>query len=454
MAPEKIFVISRKEISRQQTSSRRKVESQDVSYVSYLNWFHILSILAACCVTMSTLTLIPRHNAILDSKYWFEILFPAGVWLIIDTFSRVLDLSVLMEKKSLLSIRFCMKIFLCRFLTLLTCFCVCYVIWTIILEYNSPMPLIGVIGIQCSLVALLVSIILFIPREYMKEEDFKCRLKIFILYESFWMTVVFIIQVVLTRISKKLRGTDAQCIMALLIPMAQQFTNFVLSKLMQRMVVIENEKARVLLTVSVNFSYNLFLAVSFVDARNATMICMAVVEFMIQLNMSHNIVKLNKTVAAIGDEKLITDKKNAVLTLLLDELGEGLVPLAYAIGFSMAFYGPNTELIGNVGNSYWQFSRVDDVNWNFLVLLGLFVIDIICLFLNSSIIWIFSNVNMFNEFCAAMEKYWYIMALKLANNLYIYFLVHDVSCAMDFTREFSWITHHENVSQIANSTLL
>ena len=156
----------------------------------------------------------------------------------------------------------------------------------------------------------------------------------------------------------------------------------------------------------------------------------------------------------IGDEKLITDKKNAVLTLLLDELGEGLVPLAYAIGFSMAYYGPNTELIGNVGNSYWYFSRVDDVNWHFLVLLGLFAIDIICLFLNSSIIWIFSNVNMFNEFCDAMEKYWYIMALKLANNLYIYFLGHDVSFGMDFTLEFSWITHHENVSQIANSTLL
>ena len=128
--------------------------------------------------------------------------------------------------------------------------------------------------------------------------------------------------------------------------------------------------------------------------------------------------------------------------------------MAYAIGFSMAFYGPNTELIGNVGNSYWQYSRVDDVNWHFLVLLGLFAIDIICLFLNSSIIWIFSNVNMFNEFCDAMEKYWYIMALKLANNLYIYFLGHDVSFGMDFTLEFSWITHHENVSQIANSTLL
>ena len=208
MAPEKIFVISRKEISGQQRSNERKVESLDVSYVNYLNWFHILSILAACCVTMSTLTLIPRHNAILDSKYWFEILFPLEVWLIIDTFSRVLDLSVLMGKKSLLSILFCMKIFLCRFLTLLTCFCLCYVIWTIILEYNSPMPMLGLIVMTCSIVSLLVSIILFIPREYMKEEDFKCRLKNFILYQSFWI-VVTIIQLVLEKIFKKLGGTDA-----------------------------------------------------------------------------------------------------------------------------------------------------------------------------------------------------------------------------------------------------
>ena len=170
--------------------------------------------------------------------------------------------------------------------------------------------------------------------------------------------------------------------------------------------------------------------------------------------MSHNIVKQNKKVSFICDEQLKNDVKKAVLTLLLDELSEGLVPLAYAIGFSMAYYGPNAELIGNVRNGYWQYSQVDDVNWHFLILLGLFVIDIICLVFNSIIIWIFTDVNMLNEFCTAMQKYWYIMALQLANNLYFYFFMHDVNLAIDLTQTFYWITHHENVSQVTNSTVL
>ena len=60
------------------------------------------------------------------------------------------------------------------------------------------------------------------------------------------------------------------------------------------------------------------------------------------------------------------------MKLVLAELCEGLTPLAYAISFSMAYYGPNAELLGNIKSDYWHYEAVQDVSWTFLVLLGYF----------------------------------------------------------------------------------
>ena len=156
----------------------------------------------------------------------------------------------------------------------------------------------------------------------------------------------------------------------------------------------------------------------------------------------------------IGNERFQNDKNKAVLTLLLAELCEGLVPLAYAIGFVMAYFGPNAKLIGNVRCDLWHYREVVDVSWNLSVLFGLFAIDLVCLSLNSIIIWIFSNVNIFQELCSALQKYWYIMALKLVNNLYFHFFANDVNLAMDWTKEFLWITNNKTIAQMSNATEL
>ena len=115
----------------------------------------------------------------------------------------------------------------------------------------------------------------------------------------------------------------------------------------------------------------MFVAVSLVGARSLTMFCMVMVDFLIQLNMTYQIIKLQKNVTFNDDEKSRKEKRTAVLKLTLAELSEGLVPLAYAMCFSMAYYGPNANLIGNVKNGYWHFKAVKEANWTFIVMLGL-----------------------------------------------------------------------------------
>ena len=100
---------------------------------------------------------------------------------------------------------------------------------------------------------------------------------------------------------------------------------------MKQIVGPENEKADVLLTVTINFSFGLYAAIFLIDARTITMVCMVMVEFLIQLNMIYQVVKLHNKVNVREDDQIRIDKRKALLKLILAELSEGLIPLAYAI---------------------------------------------------------------------------------------------------------------------------
>ena len=147
-----------------------------------------------------------------------------------------------------------------------------------------------------------------------------------------------------------------------------------------------------------------------------------------------------------------SEERNIILKLVLAELCEGLIPLAYAICFAMAYYGPNANLIGNVRNDFWQYKAVNDAGWTFVVMFGMFAMDLVSLFLNAGIIWVTCNINLLKEICIILQKYWFIMALKLVYAPYYSFMGNDVNFAADWTFNFDWLKGQKNISIAVDST--
>ena len=399
---------------------------------------------------MSVLTLIPRHNSVIDQAYWYEIIIPGGVWIVLWDAMMILDLMIFTQMSSRLSIKLFLKLTLVSILTMTASVCIFYVFWSIILEYNHPMPL---LGIPCSLIALFVSSVsipFLSPHDVASENISSDKMKRYMFYGLVWILNFAIQRPVLSKIFTKLENTNGQCIMALLIPISKIFTKLLLSKMIHRIVEIRNERVNVVLTVTVNYFYGLFTATKLVGARSTTVICMIIVEFLMQMIMTYKIVKLHRYVNFEDYKKFMVNKRKAILNLVLAELCEGLVPLAYAISFIMAYYGANAELIGNVRNGYWQYKAVDDASWTLIMMFWLFAVDSVCLLLNSIIIWTCTKINIFKEFCLVLKKYWYILALKLVQNIYFDFFSNDVNLGVDFTFKFEWITTNQEI--ITNST--
>ena len=453
MTTGKIFLIHGEDISKKQSSIRRNgrlAPTSGNSNSNYWSMLHVFSILCLSGLAMSILTLIPRHNSILDQSYWFEISIVAAPAYLIRTAITVLDYIVLFEKDSMITTRIFFKTYFANFLTWIVGYCAIYMIWTMILEYNHPMPFVDLILYFPLKMASSVSLPLMFLGEFSLENESKKKLKKFIWFQLGWIMAIIIKMIVATTFDK-LKNTDAQCVMALLIPFSKKFVGFFLSKLMNRIEGGDNERANISLATHINLSFGVWIAVTFVSGRPATVVCMVAVDAVMQLIMTYQIVKLHKKVTVVENEVSKMQKRKAILKLVLAELCEGLVPLAYALSFAMAYYGPNAELLGNVRNGSWAY-KMKYITWTFQVMIGLFSIDILCLVLNGSIIWIYCNMNLFKETSFVMKKYWYILAMNMVNEVWFHFYAQDVNFAVDPTGEFSWITNNKNISTTSNLT--
>ena len=125
-----------------------------------------------------------------------------------------------------------------------------------------------------------------------------------------------------------------------------------------------------------------------------------------RLNFTNNIhicwqlIRLKKRNPEALDKQILLLQKLAV-----NELIELVVPLAFILSFITAYYGPNSSLIGNIGNSYWQFKEVDDIGQKLQTVLMLFFTDIFSLVINSITLWAFFKVNLLKAVISIEEEF-------------------------------------------------
>ena len=96
---------------------------------------------------------------------------------------------------------------------------------------------------------------------------------------------------------------------------------------------------------------------------------------------------------------------------------EIVVPLAYAISFVLAYYGPNSEILGNVGNDCWQYEKVTNVGTFFTSLCQMFFLDLMSGIIGGILLWKFCSINALQEGCRMLNSYWAMVAIKFAQRM-------------------------------------
>ena len=421
--------------------------------VSYWNLLKIMIILCYSAAFLSLQLLIPRKNTIYYPDYWYEISILSGSYST-AMIRLMLELFVFTKEKSLKKISALMRLWVYWLLIALTFNYFAYYIWMSIMEYQPPIPFGGLLVNLCGWIihnCCIYCMIVF-PSELRNNQEFRNKISPYLIYD-FWWFFMNLQRDVLSFAFKAISG-ELQFIFALLIPAIKEINKRVLLKLVLNIVGKEDMMANIFLSIRLNIHYALFVAIRMNGAEVRTVVSVIFVDFFLHLWMTRQIIQMYQEPIADLYQTDTTQKKRQkqIMKLLLAELVEGMVPLAYAIGFAMAFYGPNGNLIGNVLSNIWAYKKVEDVGRLFKTQMILFGVDFVSVLLNTFLLYKFVKINLIREFCNAIEKYWIFFAIQLGNTITIYFGFNDISLGTDMTMNFSWITTEGRLRFIWNST--
>ena len=89
-----------------------------------------------------------------------------------------------------------------------------------------------------------------------------------------------------------------------------------------------------------------------------------------------------------------------------------------------ASYGPNSGLIGNIGNAYWHYEKLEDITETLKNMMYLFLVDFSSTIVSAIILWLSCGINLFRAFHELQREFGKIFCLILGNGL----LVVCVSC--------------------------
>ena len=453
MYPDEISVISlpasfssNKE-SKDNAIKRNNLKQKNVSHIKLLGY--LLSILAFCTVCTAPQTLIPRSNSIFYQKNWFEFTIVAGFYLLMDTAIYVLDLVTYFGYKSMSSFKTFLRIYTFLMILWVVPYLIAYFTWCSYLGYNWPIPYLGY-NIMIGWIAFPVGLWMIIPCPLRQDKEFRGNMKFYAISLAVIILMVFLREKI--AILFQAIPSHFQWVVALIIPILKHLEKWLKSKLYSNMTGGNEEESKVWFEVKVNSIYAYFVAVRISDAQPMTVCLFVLVDFVQQLQMTYKIIQCHKKIGVTKDETVTRNKQSIVIKLVLAEMTEGITPLVFAIGFAMAYYGPNSAIIGNVKNEYWGYKKVDNVEHLFRMMLLLFGVDTFSMIVNYFILQRLAHVNLYREFSLTMKKYWFFMALVFAMSMSGMYAFNDINLGMDSTGKFGWITKEGRFELIINST--
>ena len=457
MSEDTISVISYKPT---QNQSHIKIEDEQdkqksntkEDHVSYWHGLHIFTILGACALALSIQTLIPRHNSIIYQNYWYEVNVPVTINLFLNEVNTILILFMFTQKQSLLSIWLFLKLYFWSLLSWNVVYCACYIFWTIYLGYSHPMPFLGYFASVLTMIVRLAGLWFLLPQDLLADEIDRSKLKYFTIFSLCLVSGVTwksMLTVIFTNLPDLFQWT-----FAFMVPAVKKLQVWFYSKFMNRIVDKDNEIGDVWLSMVINIQFAMYVLNWIRRAQLSTAVCMALVESLLHIRMSHQIAKQKKRVVLDPTDETSLIKNKSIVNLVMVETCEGLVPLVHVICFAMAYYGPNSSLIGNVGNNYWGYEKVDDPRQVFLVSFAMLTMTLVALLVNAIWLWIVAKIDIFQEFSRIFKNYWFFMAIGFANRFFVHFFANDINFGMDRTLRFEWITEEGKFQFIQNSTEL
>ena len=398
-----------------------KVMEEDEVSICYI--FYGAFILIACIVMSSFFILIPQHNVIEQPEFWYESLFINifGWWTIFSA-QKVLDAGMILGCPQIISWKNITNLFLAGSFTVATFHCILYLLWSKVLHFNFPMPGHSLVSGYLTAFVIMVRLWFIFPKHVRRNPIFRSQLKYFFCY-ILWTAVAIYLQlsVVMTKVFTQIPA-NLQWTMAIFVPLIKNFDDSVSKYLIGKASGPDIVASRTVINIFSSATFSFWLVIMLgTTATDFTSFCVLGVNSVINAGLCIKTIKLQKKVTDENKGKEASQNalacKETLGELIINEIIELVVPFAFVCTYTIAYYGPNAPILGNIGNDYWHFRKVEEIlpliKWAFIICL----IDFISTLVTGMMLWKYCRIHLMREVLSVLKKYGYIIAIHAAINV-------------------------------------
>ena len=353
------------------------------------------------------LTLIPYHDLVQYPKYWYELLLPGTYSGLMGFSYRCITSGSYMNIEHLLRPRNVGILSASGCMFILAVLLVSYIVWTLLFEFQYPIPFLGTVATYVGFVFTITVIWFLFPTKWRQSWNFRKRMRYFIFQLLFTILVTIFYNMITQTIAKS--SNKYQPIVALMLPALRELQITISTKLIKKAANGDEWGATILLRYAISVQYIIVLCIVLGSlATNSTSWVLIGVDYFHNLWLTFKIVWMNKR----KPEKIMKQIET-LEDLALCELAEFHAPVVFIFVFIAASYGPNFRLFGNIGNSYWTFNAIADINQSLTNMIYLFLVDFSSTVASGLILWSSCRIGLWKVFGILQNEFGKIFTIFL-----------------------------------------
>ena len=166
---------------------------------------------------------------------------------------------------------------------------------------------------------------------------------------------------------------ELQWCFAVILPVAKEFNVWVFTKLLYKTTQGKTLPATLEGICTIG-TFHMFILMIFLDSKVEPL-----TEYLIMICDCYPNIRSCKKIIRLHKQgrNMEAERNNELQCLVMEEILEVCVQMVYSASFVMAYFGPNSRILGNVGSGLWTFEKVHSLNDKLSNVGVFFAIDVV-----------------------------------------------------------------------------
>ena len=357
-------------------------------------------------LSFATIFLIPFHNVYVHPEFIWEAPFLHWFpYLVLTVAFKMYLCSVVMEYPSIISPKVLINLILTAWIVTTIVYSLQYCVWTLYFGFYQPVAQGGALNAITVIWTIGVTFYFQFPAHLRADSKFRKRIIWFIVY---WEWVYHVpLQFMFVSSTVQVLG-EYIWVVAFIFIVILETNKFIMESMILK-ACGENEADAKRINIIQLYGQYIFAVVTMISAGvdDFTSYLILGMDFALNLVTVFKIIRSQRKVG-LSEEQNAKERMYRELEtkeLILGEAIECIVPMIFMGGFSIAFYGPNYDKLGNVGFDYFQYTKVTDILDYLNGALYMTSIDVTCSITAIVLLWFGAGINMVKESVEVAKKY-------------------------------------------------